>query len=127
MQVDTKIPVVLAGKDFVVKQIPMARVKRLGSTLSDIFNDFDQKELKTDTGVVAFLDRLLQAPHAILSLFIDNLPQDIFTDEDNGVTLPEFMDVLDKAMNLNRLDVLKNGFTRLIPTLIQASALTKTN
>lgn len=127
MQIDTKVPVVLAGRDFVVKQIPMARVKRLGNTLADTFKDFDTSQLTSDSGVVAFLDRLLQAPHAILSVFIDNLPSDIFTDEENGVTLPEFLDVLNQAMELNRLDVLKNGFTRLMPALIQASTSAKTN
>lgn len=127
MDTEKKIPVVLAGKDFVVKQIPMARAKRVGTTLSEVFKDFDTAQLKSDAGVVAFLDRLLQTPHAILSIFIDNLPVEIFTDEENGVTLPEFLDVLHKAVELNRIDTLKNGFTRLIPTLTQASGLVKTN
>lgn len=127
MEVNKKVPVTLAGQDFVIKQIPMARVKRFGGALADIFQDFDPSHLTNDTGVVAFLNKLLQAPYAILSLFIDNLPAEIFTDEDNGVTLPEFLDVLEKAMTLNRIDVLKNGFTRLMPTLVQASTLGKTN
>lgn len=127
MNIDSKVPVTLAGADFVLKQVPMARVKRLGTTLSTIFADFDTSKLATDAGVNEFLDRLLDAPHAILSLFIDGLPKEIFHDEENGVTLPEFLDVLEKAVQLNRLDALKNGLSRLLPVLTQASTSTKTS
>jgi len=122
MQTDTKIPVVLAGRDFVLKQVPMARVKRLSTTLAQVFAGADAADVATEAGVTTLVDKLMQAPHAVLSLFIDNLPAEIFEDEENGVTLPEFLDVLQKAVTLNRVDVLKNVFSRLTPTLIQAQA-----
>lgn len=126
MDTQTKVPVTLAGKDFVVKQVPMARIKRLGAVVSEAVGSIET-DLTAEDGVTALMDKLLDAPHALLSLFIDDLPKEIFHDEDNGVTLPELLDVLDKAFTLNRVDALKNVFSRLGPTLLQASTSMKTN
>lgn len=73
------------------------------------------------------MDNLLQFPHKLLSLFVDNLPPEIFTDEQNGVTFPEFWDVLQIALTINRVDQLKNVFSRLVPLMSQASTSQKTN
>lgn len=121
-----KIPVTLAGKDFVVKQVPMARIKRLGKVVSEAIGSMDA-DMSSEDGISAIMDKLLDAPHALLSIFIDDLPQEIFRDETNGVTLPELIDVVEKAFALNRVDSLKNVFSRLTPALMQASTLTRTN
>lgn len=126
MDAQTKIPVTLAGRDFVVKLVPMARIKRLGAVVASALSDVEAAEANTPEGMTAMLDKLLDAPHALLSLFIDNLPPEIFHDEENGVTLPEFTDVLKKALDLNRVDVLKNVFSLLGPTL-QGSISKKTS
>lgn len=127
MDEKTKIPVTLAGKDYVVKQVPMARIKRLGSVVSEAVGTVES-DLKTEDGIKSVMDKVLDAPHALLSIFIDELPKEIFHDEDKGVTLPEFETALKKAFDLNRVDVLKNVFSRLAPTLLaQASTSTKTS
>lgn len=126
MDVQTKVPVTLAGKDFVVKQVPMARIKRIGPLIAEAIGNV-AADVSTQDGIHTVLDQLLDAPHALLSLFIDDLPKEIFHDEQNGVTLPEFESVLKKALEINRVDALKNVFSRLMPTLLQASNLTKMN
>lgn len=126
MDTDKKMPVTLAGKDFVVKQVPMARIKRLGSVVADAINSVES-DITTDDGVTALMDKLLDAPHALLSLFIDDLPPEIFHDEIGGVTLPELIEAVDKAFTLNRVDALKNVFSLLGPTLLQGSISTKTS
>lgn len=126
MDTQTKVPVTLAGKDFVVKQVPMARIKRLGTVVSEAVGSIET-DLTTEDGVTALMDKLLDAPHALLSLFIDDLPKEIFHDEESGVTLPELIDVMNKAFALNRVDALKNVFSRLGPTLLQASTSMKTS
>lgn len=122
MDVNAKVPVTLAGHDFVVKQVPMARIKRLSNTVATLLKDADATDMTTEEGMQRLLDKLLEAPHALLAVFIDDLPAEIFADEQKGVTLPEFLEVLDKAVTLNRVDVLKNVFSRLTPTLLQAQA-----
>lgn len=117
-----KIPVTLAGKDYVVKQVPMARIKRLGSVVSDALGNLEG-DIMTEDGATALMDKLLDAPHALLSVFIDDLPREIFHDEVNGVTLPEVLDVIEKALTLNRVDKLKNVFSRLMPVLMQQASI----
>lgn len=117
------VPVVLAGRDFVVKRIPMARVRSIGKTLSTIIGDFSKVDLNENDNVAEILiDKVLEFPYEILSLFIKDLPKEIFEDEDEGVTFPEFLDTLKMAIEVNRIDTLKNFFTRLAPMMLQAQA-----
>jgi hypothetical protein len=117
------IPVVLAGRDFVVKRIPMARVRSIGKTLSAIIGDFSTLDLNgSDNVAEILLDKVLEFPYEILSLFIKDLPKEIFTDEEEGVNFPEFLDTLKVAIEVNRIDSLKNFFTRLAPMMLQAQA-----
>lgn len=125
MQTETKIPVTLAGRDFVVKQVPMARIKRLGTVVAEAIEDVDNANLTNADGMTTIIDKVLDAPHALLSVFIDDLPQDIFHDEDNGVTLPELMDVVEKAFALNRVDKLKNVLARLMPVAMQQASISR--
>lgn len=126
-----EVSVVLAGREFFIRRIPMARVKKLGKTLSAIVTDLSQTDIDTNKGAVeSILDKVLEFPYEILSLFIKNLPKDIFEDEDEGVDFPEFINALNKAIEFNRLDALKNGFSRLVPMAVQAyqaSTLQKAN
>lgn len=124
MDVQTKVAVTLAGKDYVVKQVPMARIKRLGAVVAEAVQDVDKANLTNQDGVTAVIDKILDAPHALLSIFIDDLPKEIFHDEDAGVTLPELLDVVEKAFTLNRVDKLKNVFSRLVPMMQQQQAST---
>jgi hypothetical protein len=117
------VPVMLAGRDFVVKRIPMARVRSIGKTLSSIIGDFNTKDLnKSDNVAEILLDKVLEFPYEILSLFIKDLPKEIFEDENEGVNFPEFLDALKVAIEVNRIDTLKNFFTRLAPMMLQAQA-----
>lgn len=124
MSEDNKaVPVVLAGRDFVVKRIPMARVRTIGKTLSALIEDFSKKDLsKTDNVAEIILDKVLDFPYEILSLFIKDLPKEIFDDEENGVNYPEFLDALNTAIEVNRIDTLKNFFARLATMMMQAQA-----
>lgn len=103
----------LGGKDYIIKQVPMARVKRLGPVLADVVEQVSKDAEGGDAALTPLLDRFLAAPHAVLSLFIDDLPEAIFHDEDAGVTMPEMLDALEKAISLNRLDVLKKAWAGL--------------
>jgi hypothetical protein len=117
------VPVVLAGRDFVVKRIPMARVRSIGKTLAAIIGDFNTLDLnESDNVAEILLNKVLDFPYEILSLFIKDLPKDIFEDEDNGVNFPEFLDTLKIAIEVNRIDTLKNFLTRLAPMMLQAQA-----
>jgi hypothetical protein len=117
------VPVILAGRDFVVKRIPMARVRSIGKTLSSIIGDFSIKDLnESDNLTEILLDKVLEFPYEIMSLFIKDLPKEIFLDEDEGVNFPEFLDALKVAIEVNRIDSLKNFFTRLAPMMLQAQA-----
>jgi hypothetical protein len=116
------VPVVLAGRDFVVKRIPMARVRSIGKTLAAIVGDFNTKDLNDSNVVEILLDKALEFPYEILSLFIKDLPKEIFEDEEEGVNFPEFLDALKVAIDVNRIDTLKNFFTRLAPMMLQAQA-----
>lgn len=118
----------LAGHDFVVRRIPMARVRTIGKTISAIINDFSKQDLsKSDNATEVILNKVIEFPYEILSLFIKDLPKEIFEDEENGVDFPEFLEVLQIAIELNRIDALKNFFSRLAPMMIQASTLQKAN
>lgn len=131
MSENKAVPVVLADRDFVLRRIPMARVKKLGGTLSSLIGDLGTLDVTKGESVVdQLLDKTLEFPYEILSLFIKDLPKEIFEDEENGVSFPEFIDVLNKAIELNRLDTLKNVFSRLTPLAVQAyqtSTLVKAN
>jgi hypothetical protein len=131
MSENKTLPVVLAGRDFVLRRIPMARVKRLGATLTTIIEDLSHVDIDENKGIVdLLLDKVLEFPYEIMSLFIKDLPKEIFEDEENGVDFPEFLDTLKKAIEFNRLDALKNVFSRLTPLAIQAyqtSTLAKAN
>lgn len=117
------VPVVLADRDFVVKRIPMTRVRSIGKTLSAIIGDFNTKDLnESDNITEILLDKVLEFPYEIMSLFIKDLPKEIFLDEDEGVNFPEFLDALKVAIEVNRIDSLKNFFTRLAPMMLQAQA-----
>lgn len=117
---DNKIPVELAGRDFVLKRVPMARVKKLGSVIQKLISDFGELDLNnTDNAAEVVLDHALEFPYELLSLFINDLPKEIFDDEENGVTFPEFIDTLQKAIELNRLDTLKNFLSPLISNLAE--------
>lgn len=122
MELEKKVPVVLAGRDFVVKQVPMARVKRLGPALAQILASVDPQALQDPTQLGSVLAQLLEAPHVLLSLFIDELPLDIFQDEVNGVTFPEIVAAFDVATRVNRLDILKNLWARLQQAAPKTSA-----
>lgn len=120
--------VVLAGRDFVVRRIPMARVSRLGTTLSAIVEDLTKLDLQDNQNATEVIfNKVLEFPHELLSLFIKDLPEDIFKDEEEGVDFPEFLDALNTAIELNRIDTLKNFFSRLAPLMMQASTLQKAN
>ncbi|MCL6454372.1 MAG: hypothetical protein K6T78_12240 [Alicyclobacillus sp.] len=123
MDLQKDATVVLAGKKYVVEQVPMARIKRLGTVVADAIQSVDA-DVSTPDGVQAVLERLLDAPHALLSVFIVDLPREIFHDETHGVTLPEVETAVKTAFELNRVDVLKNVFSRL-GTMLQASTLTR--
>lgn len=111
----------LAGHDYIIKQVPMARVKRLGPVLAHLVQDLTVEDVQDPNALGTLLPKLLDAPHAVLSLFIEDLPRDIFQDEEHGVTMPELLDALKKAVDLNRLDALKNLWAGLGGgTLIQA-------
>lgn len=129
-EIDTnKVRVVtLAGGTYVVKRVPMARIKRidsiLTSTVQELRKDVNLENVTKDPEAAAGLvssvmDKILAFPHAILSIFIDELPVEIFLDDENGVDLPDFLDALKAALELNRTDVLKKGFSRLFSTLIE--------
>ena len=126
---NNKVPVTLAGRDFVVKVVPMARIRKLASVLTEAVKQADAIDTKNadEDSIEALVDKVLEYPHRLLSVFIDDLPEDIFTDEEQGVTFAEFWDVLQIALRINRLDALKNAFTRLAPLLSQASPSQKTN
>ncbi|KPV42023.1 hypothetical protein [Alicyclobacillus ferrooxydans] len=126
-QLKDKVPVTLAGRDFVVKVVPMARIRQLAGVVSEAMKEADNLNATDEEAVSGIVDKLLQFPHKLLSLFIDNLPAEIFTDEQNGVTFPEFWDVLQIALTINRVDQLKNVFSRLVPLMSQASTSQKTN
>lgn len=127
--VTDKVPVTLAGRDFVVKVVPMARVRSLAGVVTEALKEVESVDTSADqTGITAVVDKLLQFPHQLLSVFIDNLPPEIFADEQNGVTFPEFWDVLQIALTINRVDQLKNVFSRLTPMLrAQTSTSPKTS
>lgn len=116
------VPIVLAGRDFVIKRVPMARIKSLGTRVAEIFDGIDIEKLQKNPEEVVptIMDKLLETPHAILSVFIKDLPLDIFLDEEDGVSFPEFLEALQTAVEVNRVDVLKNALTRLYPGLLNA-------
>lgn len=115
------MPVTLAGRDFVVKVVPMARVRQLADVVVEALKQAEGIDTDADqTAILAVVDKLLEFPHRLLALFIDDLPADIFNDEVNGVTFPEFWDVLQIALTVNRVDALKNVFSRLMPMMTQA-------
>lgn len=117
------VPVELGGRDFVIRRIPMARVRKIGATLSKIIGDFTKLDLnENEDATQVIIDKALEFPYEILSLFIKDLPKDIFEDEDNGVDFPEFLEALEKAIEINRIDTLKNFFSRLVPMLTTAQA-----
>lgn len=103
--------VLLGGEEFRVKVVPVARVKLIIPVMTALFEELakEQKEVGFETVV----DKLLEAPHKFLSIFISDLPVKVFTDVDNGATLPEILKAFEVVMELNRLDVLKNVFSRL--------------
>lgn len=125
--------VLLGGREFTVRTVPVARVKLIVPVLTELFKELtkDQDKSQNATGVAAdgassqesgeaqsvgieaVVDKLLQTPHRFLGLFINNLPESVFTDPDNGATLPEILKALEVVMDLNRLDVIKNVFSRL--------------
>lgn len=124
--------VTLAGQDFVMKRIPMARMRSIAPSLQKIMSELraeiTPEQAQEQGGLIGIImNKLTEIPHEILSLFIKNLPKDIFEDEENGVTFPEFYETLLEALELNRLDVLKSFFTKAAPLLLQATALPKTN
>lgn len=121
------VPVKLAGRDFVVKIVPMARVRRLGDVVQKIATELQGANVESTDGIDTIINKLLGFPHALLSIFIDDLPEDIFMDDENGVTFPDFWDVLQIALTINRVDALKNVFSRLGPSLMQASTSPKTS
>lgn len=127
-QLRDKIPVTLAGKDFVVKVVPMARVRRLADVVLDALRQLEGMDTQSDqTTISAVVEKLLEFPHRLLSLFIDGLPPEIFADEEAGVTFPEFWNTLQIALTINRVDQLKNVFSRLVPLMNQASQSQKTS
>lgn len=123
-----KVPVTLAGRDFVVKVVPMARVRRLADVVVEALKQLEGVDSSSDQQTIhVVVDKLLDFPHQLLSLFIDQLPPEIFTDEEAGVTFPEFWTTLQIALTINRVDNLKNVFSRLSPLMMQASQSQKTN
>jgi hypothetical protein len=113
------VTVTLAGEEYIVKIIPMAKVKKLGELVAEALQDeavIDEKDLAGTAQSV--VDQLMAMPHAILSLFIPNLPKEIFTDEENGVTLPEFIEALETCAKVNRIDWVKNLLSRAAPYLL---------
>lgn len=109
------VPVTLAGRGFVIEKIPMARVKKLGNVISQIMKDLTNLDYETDEKAAqVVLDKLLDFPYELLSLFITKLPKDIFEDEENGVTFPEFLEAMQEAVKVNRLDALKNYLAPLM-------------
>jgi hypothetical protein len=125
MSDDDKLRISLGGQSFVLKKIPMARFKVITSTLSNIFKEFGDKKLEDTNVLDALLDRVLEFPHEILSIFIKDLPKEIFLDEEDGVSFPEFIEALEKAIEINRLDKLKGFFSKLAPALAQTMATTQ--
>ncbi len=121
------VPVKLAGRDFVVKIVPMARVRRLGDVVQKIATEMQGANVESVEGVNVVIEKILGFPHALLSIFIDDLPESIFQDDENGVTFPDFWDVLKIALEVNRVDALKNVFSRLMPMMSQASISPKTS
>lgn len=116
------VPVTLAGRGFVVEKIPMVRVKRLGNVISGVMKDLSGLDYETDDKAAqAVLNKLLDFPYEILSLFITKLPKDIFEDEENGVTFPEFLEAMQEAIKLNRLDTLKNFLAPLMGMMANQS------
>ncbi|WDL96409.1 hypothetical protein [Alicyclobacillus sp. ALC3] len=120
--------VTLAGRSFMVRIVPMSRVRRLADVIAGAVTELQATEMKGDEeNVKVLMDKLLQFPHRLLSLFINKLPEEIFLDEDEGVTFPEFWHALEVALAINRVDALKNVFSRLAPLISQASTSLRTN
>lgn len=114
------ITVTLAETDYIVKIVPMAKVKKLGSLVMEAVQNegvVDENDMSNTVGNV--VDQLMTMPHAVLSLFIDNLPREIFLDEEKGVTLPEFIDALETCTKINRIDWVKNLLGRATPYLME--------
>lgn len=122
---EEKFRINLAGQSFVIKKIPMARFKVITSTLSNIFSNFSDQELADESVLGSLINKALEFPYEILSIFIKDLPKEIFLDEEEGVTFPEFLEALEKAIEINRLDKLKDFFSKLAPALAQTMATTQ--
>jgi hypothetical protein len=129
MAITTDTAVVqLAGRDFVVRRIPMARVLQLDTVLSGILQNVANIDVQKPEDAQTVLKQMLAFPHELLALFIKDLPRDIFEDAENGVTFPEFLEALQTAIKLNRLDTLKNFLSPLMRTfLAQGSPLKSAN
>lgn len=113
-----KIPVVLAGREWNAKAVPIARIKKIIPAIVAAFQDIDTKGFGQDTAtaervVTSVFDKLVEAPHAVFSVFIKDLPKEIFTDEDEGVTFPELFDAIEKVLVHNRIGGLKNLLQRI--------------
>ena len=118
------LAVELAGREFFMKRIPMARVRRLNGVLKSMIERVQKMDVESENGLEVALEELLSFPYELMSLFIKDLPNEIFDDEENGVTFPELLDALKKAVELNRLDTLKNLLTPLVKAALTRRATT---
>ncbi|WP_436664234.1 hypothetical protein ACOALA_04105 [Alicyclobacillus acidoterrestris] len=125
--------VILGGKPYTVRAVPVAAALSIIPELQKVFG-----KLKEQAGAdkpITFNDvlgKIFETPHAIFSLFIDDLPVKVFTDPRHGATFPELLAAWDVILEVNRLDVLKNALTRLsteqvIGMLSQASRFLSKN
>lgn len=119
MAKENKPVVTLAGKPYYINRAPLAKIKGLSNMIGDLFQDMNLDELKEapEQAGGMIVDKILTVPHAVLSVFIKDLPKEIFADEEDGVTLPELLDALEDCAKHNRLDTVKNFLSPLMPSI----------
>lgn len=119
---DKRPVVTLAGRPFYINRAALAKIKSLSNMIGDLFKDVNLEEMAKapETAGEMITDKILSVPHAVLSIFVDDLPKEIFTDEENGVTLPELLDALSEISDYNRLNTVKNFLSPMLPGIRQA-------
>ncbi|MFB5192652.1 hypothetical protein [Alicyclobacillus fastidiosus] len=106
--------VILGGKPYTVRAVPVAATLSIIPALQKVFGNLrEQAGEKKPVTFNDVLGKVLEAPHAIFSIFIDDLPEKAFTDPKHGATFPELLAAWEVILEVNRLDVLKNALTRL--------------
>ncbi|GMA49318.1 hypothetical protein GCM10025857_06750 [Alicyclobacillus contaminans] len=124
MSLEPTATVVLGGKEYVAKAVPIGKLVSLAKQLSGAIDALSKSDnvKDVDSAITLLVTQFGGAVETFVRTFVPTLPEGLLTDAENGPTLPELVEAFKAIAKLNRLDSLST-FIQPLEKALQGTVL----